>query len=109
VRVAFWTLRALRSVQRQLREGAWDAVTVPQVPDGTSDAGWIVESLMKRSRAKCLPRALVRQRWLVAHGERRDLVIGVTAPSAGFEAHAWLDGDPECHSGRYQELVRRPA
>ncbi len=110
IRAALWTVRALRTVERQLSTGEWDAVTFPQVPSGASAAaGSTVESIVARSRAKCLPRALVRQRWLAAQGEQRDLIIGVTAPSAGFAAHAWLEGDPECHSQRYQELLRRPA
>jgi hypothetical protein len=57
----------------------------------------------------CLPAAIVRQAWFAAHGAKRDLVVGVTAPSGGFEAHAWLDGDPPCHTERFEELLRRPA
>jgi hypothetical protein len=61
------------------------------------------------TRANCLVRASVRQAWYAAHGDLRDVVIGVTAPSGGFAAHAWLDGDAPCHSDGFHELLRRPA
>jgi hypothetical protein len=61
------------------------------------------------TRANCLVRATVRQAWYAAHGDLRDVVIGVTAPSGGFAAHAWLDGDAPCHSDGFHELLRRPA
>jgi Transglutaminase-like superfamily len=38
-------------------------------------------------------KSIVLQAWEAAHGRRRDLVVGVT-DSAGFRAHAWLEGDP---------------
>jgi hypothetical protein len=47
----------------------------------------------------------VLQAWHAAQGRPRDLVIGVTAPSAGFQAHAWLDGE---NPGAFEELLRRP-
>jgi hypothetical protein len=46
-------------------------------------------------RLNCLESALVRQAWAAAQGEHRRLILGVTSPSDGFEAHAWLEGDPE--------------
>ncbi|CAN5649373.1 hypothetical protein BH20ACT23_BH20ACT23_14520 [soil metagenome] len=58
--------------------------------------------------ATCLERATVLQAWYAAQGQRRDLIIGVTAPQTGFRAHAWLDGDPPCHTEGFHELLRRP-
>jgi hypothetical protein len=52
-------------------------------------------------------RSLVRQAWLSAAGERRDVVIGVRR-SPGFVAHAWIDGDPAEADGPYEELLRLP-
>ena len=52
---------------------------------------------------------MISQAWLEAHGESRDIIIGVTRPSSGFRAHAWLDGDPPCHDEGFVELTRRPA
>jgi hypothetical protein len=65
--------------------------------------------MMRLARPSCLVRARVLQAWYLAHGRVRDIVIGVTAPSAGFAAHAWLEGDPPCHSEGFTELMRQPA
>jgi hypothetical protein len=47
----------------------------------------------------------VLQAWYAAQGIERDVVIGVTAPAAGFTAHAWLDGEAgEAES--YREIHR---
>ena len=50
-----------------------------------------------------------RARAQLAAGGPRELVIGVTSPRNGFRAHAWLEGDPPCHSEGYDELLRRGA
>jgi hypothetical protein len=52
---------------------------------------------------------MVLQAWQAAHGRDLDVVIGVTAPSAGFKAHAWLDGEAACHSDGFEELTRLPS
>ncbi len=68
---------------------------------------WVVAVLRAR-RDTCLVRSAVLQTWDAAHGRPRDLVIGVTAPGAGFKAHAWLDGEPAAASAGYAEVSRRP-
>jgi hypothetical protein len=76
----------------------------PSLPDGAARG---VLAVLRRTSPTCLERALVLQRWLVAHGISRDVIIGVTAPAAGFAAHAWLEGDED---GReYAELAQLPA
>jgi Transglutaminase-like superfamily len=80
--------------------------SVPQLPESASIG---VELALRLTRAGCLTRATVLQAWLLAHGQARDLVIGVSAPGESFTAHAWLDGDAPCHSTRFRELARRPA
>ena len=109
LRAAWWTLRAVRRASRQLGDGELDSVALPRPPLLPASAERGVNGILRRSRAKCLVRALVRQAWFAAQGMPRDLVVGVTSPGSGFEAHAWLDGDPECHSGDYHELLRRPS
>ena len=47
---------------------------------------------------------MVRQRWLVAHGQPREVAIGVTSPAAGFAAHAWLVGEED--PAGFHELTR---
>jgi hypothetical protein len=107
LRAAWWTLRALRHVRRDLDRETFHAPVVPAPPDVPVDAARGVAAVLRRRPASCLERALVVQRWEAAHGRRRDVVIGVTAP-ADFSAHAWLDGDP-AEAGPFTELVRLPA
>jgi len=109
LRAALWALRALRVAKKELRAGRWDAAKLPPVPGVPHASLRAVESVLRRSGAACLPAAIVRQAWFSAHGSKRDLVVGVTAPSRGFEAHAWLEGDPPCHAERFEEFLRRPA
>ena len=68
-----------------------------------------VAAVLRRRPSTCLEQATVLQAWHAAHGRARDLIIGVTAPKEGFRAHAWLDGDPQCHDEGFRELLRRPA
>lgn len=51
----------------------------------------IVMALLRRSNSTCLVRSLVLQQWYADHGDEIDVIVGVTAPSGGFKAHAWLD------------------
>lgn len=65
--------------------------------------------MLRRAPATCLERALVLQAWLAAHGDRRDVVIGVAAPASGFAAHAWVDRERDPSSAGFDELTRLPA
>lgn len=91
VRAAWWAYRCLRDARRRLAAGRTDVEVAPPALPASAVRG--VEAVLRRARPTCLEAALVRQGWLRAHGVRRDVVIGVTAPSDGFKAHAWLD-DP---------------
>jgi hypothetical protein len=108
LRAAWWTLRAIHRASRELRDGKLDSVAIPRPPRLPASAERGVNGILRRSEATCLVRALVRQSWFAAQGIPRDIVVGVTPPSAGFEAHAWLEGDRECHSRAFQELLRVP-
>jgi hypothetical protein len=81
-------------------------------PAVAAHAGRGVEAVLRRSKATCLEAALVRQHWLAVHGVICDVVIGVTAPGAGFRAHAWLDeslGSTGSAARPWHELTRLPA
>jgi len=108
VRAALWTVRAARRAARQVRDGRIDP-QLPRPPRLPADAERGVVAVLWRRGDSCLVRATVRQAWYAGQGLPRDLVIGVTAPGAGFRAHAWLDGDSPCHDEGYRELLRRPA
>ena len=110
VLAAEWAFRAIRSARRQLAENPTSALAaLPAVPPAAKTGAPGVAVALRVTRASCLVRATVRQAWYAAHGELRDVVIGVKAPAEGFAAHAWLDGDPQCHSDGFHELVRRAA
>jgi hypothetical protein len=103
LRAAWWTARALKRVRRQLRGGTLDEVTVTAPPALPGSAQRGVDAVLRRVPATCLERSLVLQRWLAAHGRSLDVVIGVRAPSTGFTAHAWLEGET---AGDFDELLR---
>lgn len=69
-----------------------------------------VAAVLHRRRARCLERSLVLQTWLAAHGDPRDLIVGVTRPGEDFSAHAWLEGEDPCHGtlAGFHEITRRP-
>jgi hypothetical protein len=107
LRAAWWTLRATR---RAARADDPDArLTLPRVPPVSPHAERGVLAVLRRRSDSCLTQSRVRQAWLAAQGVQRDLIIGVMAPGDGFQAHAWLDGDPPASHVGFVELARRPA
>lgn len=105
VRTAAWTVRALRHTRAALASTG-RPTALPAAPTAPA-AHPIVLLVLSSGRARCLSRSAVRQAWLAAQGDLRDLVVSVTAPSTGFRAHAWLDGDPD--GAGFTELSRSPA
>jgi transglutaminase superfamily protein len=109
LRLACWAWRAIRAARQGVRRGGLSDIRLPPVPGAGERAGRGVRAVLDRSNASCLVRALVLQAWEASRGRPRDLVIGVTAPSDDFEAHAWLDGDEPPTGRPFSELVRQPA
>lgn len=105
-RAAWWATDAVRTARRQLHAGGLGALDLAPPPPLPAAAERGVATVLDRSRSTCLVRAAVRQAWEVAHGERRDIVVGVARPDGGFRAHAWLDGDPESESAEFVEITR---
>ncbi len=97
-----WAVRSLWSARTQLRHGA-AAVSLPLPAASVAHSRW-VWTVVRRAPVTCLAQSFVMQRWLQAVGDPRDVVVGVTRPSDGFKAHAWVDGDPE--GSQFQELRR---
>jgi hypothetical protein len=104
LRAAWWTWRSLRTTRRRLRSTPYTLVGVAAPPVLPASAGRGVHAILRRTEPTCLERSLVLQRWRASHGDQRDVVIGVTAPGAGFAAHAWLDD--EAPGAAYRELTR---
>lgn len=107
LRAASWAIRAGRLARRQFAAGGLDALVIPTPPSLPPEAVTGVLLGLRLQRASCVPSAAIRQAWYAAHGDQRDIVLGVTAPGAGFRAHAWLEGDPRCHEVEFHELLRR--
>jgi hypothetical protein len=107
LRAAWWTDRALKHARAELRDGGLRSVTLPAPPRLPEDADRGMHAILRRREHSCLEGSLVIQRWLAAHGDPRDVVIGTTGVE-GFAAHAWIEGDLGS-AARYTELARLPA
>jgi hypothetical protein len=82
-------------------------VEVPVPPPVRPSAARAVRRVLAREAPSCLERALVLQRWLLAHGEPRDVVVGTRGSVTGtFEAHAWLEGEALPAGPGYVEMTR---
>ena len=106
LRAALWAHRALRTARSALASGEIREIELPPPPTLPASAIRGVEGLLRRREPTCIERALVRQSWLAAHGDRRAIAIGVTAPSSGFIAHAWLVGEDDPQAPAFHELTR---
>ena len=107
LRAAWWSWWALRRARRDLGRYGLDA-RVPAPPALPAGATRGVLAVLRRQPSTCLERALVLQRWLAAHGDNHEVIIGVAKPSSGFTAHAWLDHETDASLG-HEELLRLPA
>jgi hypothetical protein len=101
-----WAGRAVRQVRRQLREGSLDDLSVepPVGLPATADAG--IHAVLRRLPSTCLERAVVLQRWRIAQGDPREIVIGVMREADEFKAHAWVDGEGDALAPAFEELLR---
>ena len=105
--VALWCVRCCRRVRRQIPRGGIDRIRLPAPPPSAAGDRQIAGGVLRRMRATCLEGSLVLQRWHAGQQRSRTLVIGVTAPSAGFHAHAWLEGDADAVP-EMVVILRRP-
>ena len=102
LRAAIWAGRALREVRGALPSDGLDVVVRPP-PELPQHAVRGIKAVVWLSRATCLERSLLLQRWLAAHGAPHPLVVG-TSIAKGFEAHAWVRGVDEEPDG-YEVLT----
>lgn len=83
-----------------------ESVTVRPAPRLSLEATRGVNGVLRLTRATCLQKSLVLQRWYADHGVERDLVIGVTSVRSGFRAHAWLEEPGQMTDPTYAEISR---
>ncbi len=107
LRAGIWTLRCLARC-RHLDEHDVRTVAFPTSARIGGAGARAVTRMLRDREDKCLSNALVAQAWRADHGDPVDVVIGVTAPSSGFTAHAWLADAPEAARGSHQEIHRIP-
>ncbi len=97
----------MRSARRQLKHSGYEGLTLPPVPRLPTAASRGVHVILRRLPSTCLERAVVLQRWRIAHGDAQDIIVGVRGTKESFEAHAWLDDERLAQDvGGYRELVR---
>ena len=107
LRAALWTFRALGRARRQLRHTGLDELELPRVPHLPLSAERGLRAVLRRRSHTCLERAVVLQRWHAAHGDERDIVVGVAGTGDAFRAHAWLEHEADEHElGTFRELRR---
>ena len=107
VRVLAWTLLARVLVRRQLQRDGLRKVAVPSAPRvGTGHVGK-VDRVLGATKATCLVRSVVVQRFLDDNGEPVELLIGASSPKAGFRAHAWLARAAEADAGQGFTVMMR--
>lgn len=108
LRGVIWAVRAVRSVRSQLRRTGYVGIAVPPLPGRSDAAARGVRLVLRRLPTTCLERAMIEQRWQAAHGNPRDVLVGVRSAAGGFRAHAWLEGDdpPGDDERGYRELLR---
>lgn len=109
LRAALWAQLALVRARRALRQGRLEDVDITRPPRLPSNARRGVLTVLRRQPHTCLERALVLQAWEAAHGDARDVVIGVRGSRSAIAAHAWLEGDNNGDLDSYEELMRVPA
>ena len=78
---------------------------VPRPPSVAPSARRGVTAALGRRGSSCLVSSIVLQRWDAAQGRLREVVIGVKGVDE-FEAHAWLDGDPDSQHAGFVEIRR---
>src|SRR4051812_22208653 len=107
LRTAAWSARAIARARGAIRRDATAPLDLPAAPRVPAQSEAAMLALLRLTRQKCFVTAAVRQAWMHAQGDERELVIGVRRKDGAVEAHAWVDGDAPGSFAGFQELSRR--
>jgi hypothetical protein len=99
----------VRDARRQLRDGSLNDLSVAPPRRLPPSAEYGVHAVLRRLPSTCLERAVVLQRWRIAQGDPREIVIGVLRGEDDFKAHAWVEGEGDELAPAFEELMRVPA
>lgn len=108
LRVLSWALHARWATETQVRRTGLRDLRVPPAPRVGRQHEALVARVLGITRATCLVRVLVLQKFLLYQGIEVEVVVGATSPRDGFSAHAWLADDQPDHRGHI-ELLRLDA
>jgi hypothetical protein len=107
LRTTWWSVRALPPTRRGLRAPGSAPPRVPPAPAVPAASEAALHTVLHLTRQPCLVVASMRQAWMHAQGDERDVVIGVRHVGGTLEAHAWVDGDAPGSFTGYHEIARR--
>jgi hypothetical protein len=101
---AAWAAVALPVARRRLKRKGLQG-RVPRAPRWAPGGVRGVAAVLRRGDATCLERSLILQRWLEAHGQTVDVLIGVGRQSDAVGFHAWIDG-VDRDDGEHRVMLR---
>ena len=105
--VAAWALGARWRARCIAHASGLNDLQLPRSPARPASQVRTVRAVLRLTGATCLIRSAVLQRWYADHGRPVDIVVGVTPPSGGFRAHAWLDFPEEQFNLRTYSVIAR--
>ncbi len=108
LRAAAWAVRVRIGLRGHVEKQGLVSLAIRSAPATGLQASGVVSRVLSATHATCLVEAAVLQRYLHAQQVDRDLVIGVTAPSKGFTAHAWLEVPGGLTQVDHVEIQRLP-
>jgi hypothetical protein len=108
LRAALWADRELRRLNDRLGRLGMQGTDVTPPPDVGPEGLRGVLAVLRRREHTCLEEALLLQRWLVAHGDPQDVVIGVGRVDGKAAAHAWLERAQAQGQEAYEDVLRLP-
>ena len=107
VRAITWAAASRVRARRFVHVSGLQGLALKPAPPLGLEHARTVGRVLTATRATCLVRSAVLQRWLADNGRSVDLVVGVTPPSKGFKAHAWLDLEAERHNLQSFSVIAR--